>query len=138
MTEDITIRYVKKQDKSVWFSLDRHLSVCEFERKIRDKQGYVLCFKKNPVGILRYNLFWDNIPFCTMLYIDPKFQRMGYGRALLRFWESDMKARGYPSLLTSTQADESAQHFYRALGYADCGGLLAGGRPMELFLRKDI
>ena len=39
MTE---IRYVEKSDKDFWFSLDKHLSEDEFEKKVRDKTGYVL------------------------------------------------------------------------------------------------
>ena len=30
-----------------------------------------------PVGLLRYNLFWDNTPFCTMLFIDWNNQKKG-------------------------------------------------------------
>ena len=45
-------------------------------------------------------------------------------------------------LLTSTQVDEDAQHFYRRLGYRDCGGLVMDvpgyEQPMELFLVKAI
>ena len=35
----------------------------------------------------------------------------------------DQIAHGYGMVLTSTQVDEDAQHFYRKLGYKDCGGL---------------
>ena len=95
-----------------------------------------------PVGVLRYNLFWDNTPFCTLLYVAREFQRRGYGRKLMEHWEQDMRAQGYGMLLTSTQVDEEAQHFYRRLGYRDCGGLLVDvpgyEQPMELFLVKDI
>ena len=91
---------------------------------------------------MRYNLFWDNTPFCTLLYISPAHQRTGCGRALMEFWESDMRAQGYTHVLTSTQSDESAQHFYRSLGYRDCGGLVMDipghEQPMELFLVKAI
>ena len=42
--------------------------------------------------------------------------------------------------LTSTQSDESAQHFYRKLGYKDCGCLVINegplAQPAELFLSK--
>lgn len=44
--------------------------------------------------------------------------------------------------MTSTQVDETAQHFYRKLGYRDAGGLLLDvpgyEQPMELFLIKAI
>ena len=36
---------------------------------------------------------------------------------LMEYWEKDMKSQGYGMLLTSTQVDEDAQHFYRKLGY---------------------
>ncbi len=136
------IRYVREEDKDFWYSLDRHLPEGEFARKVRDKQGYVLLEKGQPVGILRYNLFWDNTPFCTLLYVADAQQRRGHGRALMAHWEAEMKAQGYGMVLTSTQADETAQHFYRKLGYRDCGGLTPTvpgyEQPMELFLCKAL
>ena len=50
-----------------------------------------------------------------MLFVDWSSQKQGYGRKLMEFWESDMKAQGYGMVLTSTQVDEDAQHFYRKL-----------------------
>lgn len=53
-----------------------------------------------------------------------------------------MKLQGYGMLLTSTQVDEEAQHFYRKLGYKDCGGFIIGipeyKQPMEMFFIKGI
>ena len=134
----IDIRYVEMKDKEFWFSLDRHLSDEEFEKKARDKQGYVMTKNDKPIGILRYHLFWDNTPFCTLLYISSDFQRNGYGSMLMRHWEDQMKAKGYSFVLTSTQVDENAQYFYRKLGYQDCGGLLLKSQPMELFMLKEF
>lgn len=61
---------------------------------------------------------------------------------LVEHWEADMKKKGYGMVLTSTQADEEAQHFYRKLGYKDCGGFVPTvpgyEQPMELFLEKAI
>ena len=133
---NLQIRHVQANDKAFWFSLDKHFSETEFDKKVRDGQGYVLTVDNCPVGILRYNLFWDNTPFCTLLYIAEKFQRSGYGKRLMDFWESEMKALGYDWLLVSTQSDENAQHLYRAIGYADCGSLIAPDQPMEIFFGK--
>ncbi len=132
----IKICHVQDSDKEFWFSLDKHLSETEFGKKVRDKQGYVLFADNLPIGILRYNLFWDNIPFCTLLYISEKYQKNGYGKKLMNFWESKMQSLGYDFVLVSTQSDEYAQYFYRAIGYNDCGCLLAPNQPMELFLGK--
>ena len=115
-----TIRYARLTDRDFWFTLDRHLSEAEFEHKVNLKRAYVLTEDDTPVGILRYNLFWDNTPFCTLLYISPGHQCTGCGRAFMEFWESDM----------------------RALGYRDCGGMVIDipghEQPMELFLVKAL
>ena len=53
-----------------------------------------------------------------------------------------MKSKGNDMVLTSTQVDEEAQHFYRKLGYKDCGGIIIDipkhKQPMEMFLVKII
>ena len=111
-------------------------------KKVRDKQGYVLYVDGIPKGLLRYNLFWDNTPFCTMLFVDWSSQKNGYGRRLMEFWERDMKLQGYGMVMTSTQVDEDAQHFYRKLGYKDCGGFTVDipgyEQPMEIFMNKAL
>lgn len=138
----IEIRYVTPEDKAFWYRLDGHLPEAEFESKVANKRGYVLFEDGVPVGLLRYNLFWDNTPFCTLLFVDWSCQGKGFGKALMEYWEADMKERGYGMLMTSTQADETAQHFYRKLGYRDCGGLVIDiprfAQPMELFFIKEI
>ena len=138
----VEIRYVQAEDKEFWYSLDKHLPEQEFENKVNNKRGYVLLDNGERIGLLRYNLFWDNTPFCTMLFVDFNHHRKGYGRKLMEYWENDMRSQGYGMLLTSTQVDEEAQNFYRKLGYKDCGGLVIDitgyEQPMELFLSKAI
>ncbi|MCI8924910.1 MAG: GNAT family N-acetyltransferase [Lachnospiraceae bacterium] len=136
------IRYVKAEDKDFWFRLDLHLPETEFDRKVRDRMGYILSEDDSPAALLRYHLFWDNTPFCTMLFVDWEHQGKGYGRELMSRWEEDMKKAGYGMVMVSTQVDEQAQHFYRKLGYQDAGGLVITipgyEQPMELFLIKKI
>lgn len=138
----IEIRYAKVSDKEFWYSLDKHLPETEFENKVREKRAYVILLEGRPIGLLRYNLFWDSIPFCTMLFIDCEYQRNGYGRQIMEHWENEMRSQGYGMLLLSSRADEDAQHFYRKLGYKDCGGLLIDipgyAQPMEIFFVKEI
>jgi len=138
----IHIRYANKEDKEFWFSLDKHLSENEFEKKIRDNMGYVLLENNIPVALLRYNLFWDNTPFCTMLFVKEGKQKKSYGTLLMKFWENDIKNLGYGMCMTSTQVDEMAQHFYRKIGYEDAGALLINipqyKQPMEMFFIKEL
>ena len=136
------IRFITTEDKPFWYSIDKHLPEKEFDKKIRDNQGYILIVDDKPVGLLRYNLFWDNTPFCTLIYIEEQHQKQGWGRLLMTHWEQDMRKQGYRMVLTSTQVDEDAQHFYRKLGYKDCGGLTVDvpgyEQPMELFMVKQL
>ena len=136
------IRCVELQDKAGWYVLDRHLPEAGFDEKVRKKQGYVLLDGDKIAGVLRYNLFWDNTPFCTLIFIDEAFRGKGYGKSLIEYWESDMKQQGYGMLITSTQVDEDAQHFYRKLGYKDCGGFVVDvpgyEQPMEMIMIKAV
>ena len=44
--------------------------------------------------------------------------------------------------MTSTQVNEEAQHFYRKMGYKDCGGFVVNisgfKQPMEMLMIKGI
>lgn len=103
--------------------------------------GHVLLAKINGefAGWLRWNLFWDNIPFLNMLFLPEPYRGHGLGRRLVAEWEARMRNDGFPGVMTSTQADEDAQHFYRKLGYTDCGCLFPPGQiAAELFLYKKL
>lgn len=138
----VEIRCLRETDREFWYRLDKHLPKTEFENKVYTKRGYVLLESDKPIGLLRYNLFWDNTPFCTMLIIDGDYRGKNYGTMLMEYWEKEMKKQGYGMVLVSTQVNETSQCFYRKLGYRDCGGLIIDipryEQPMEMFLVKEI
>ncbi len=136
------IRSIDEKDKAFWYSLDRHLPEAEFNNKIANKQGYIILDNEKPIGVMRYNMFWDNTPFLTLIYIDFAYHKKGYGRKAMEYWEKEMSDQGFKLLMTSTQVDENAQHFYRKLGYKDCGCLVLDlpgfEQPLEMFMVKAI
>ena len=136
------IRSIDEKDKSFWYSLDRHLPEAEFNKKVADKRGYIILDNEKPIGVMRYNMFWDNTPFLTLIYIDFAYHKKGYGRKAMDYWEKEMSDQGFKLLMTSTQADDNAQHFYRNLGYNDCGCLVLDlpgfEQPLEMFMVKAI
>ncbi len=90
------------------------------------------------MGWLRFGWFWDSLPFMNLLFILPRYRRQGVGKKLVACWEAQMKILGHRQVLTSTQADEEAQHFYRNLGYHDAGTLHLTGQPLEWLLCKEL
>lgn len=136
------IRYAVKADKDYWLTLDTHINEYEFLLKARDRRGYIICDGDIPIGVMRYNLFWDSIPFLTLINIAQAWQRKGFGRKAVLFWEEEMRKLGYKMTMTSTQVDETAQHFYRKLGYIEKGSLSFDNtpleQPMEMFLVKAL
>ena len=130
------IRYAEQKDKSFWFSIDRHISTNTFEQKIHNKQGYVICDDDKPIGVMRYSLFWDNTPFVNLIELDESYHRKGFGSRAMKQWESEMQNLGYNLVMTSTQSNEQAQHFYRKIGYVDSGCLLLFKEPAEIFFVK--
>lgn len=130
------IRYASKEDKSFWFTLDRHMSENEFELKIRDRQGYIISDENKPIGIMRFSLFWDNTPFINLIILKESYHGRGFGSQTMKHWEEEMRKLGYKFVMTSTQSNEQAQHFYRKIGYTDCGCLLLLKDPAEIFFVK--
>lgn len=117
---------------------DHHVSRAELQNLIR--LGRVLIAEENGLflGWLRYNLFWDSIPFMNMLCILEPHQGKGYGKALVRYWEEQMGRAGHTVVMTSTVSREYAQHFYHRLGYGTIGGFLLGDEPYEVILSKKL
>lgn len=132
------IRYAEKIDLPFLSELDRHISKEEMENSIRLKRILVLFVGETFAGWLRYNLFWDNMPFMNMLYILEGVRGKGYGKEMVTFWENEMRRKGYNRVLTSTLANEQAQFFYRKLGYTDSGALLLPDEPLEIVFLKNL
>ena len=129
--EVFALRYATEADLVFWRMLDKHISENELLLKVRENRAYVIFKENHPVGVMRYNLFWDSVPFLTLIYIDEAQRGEGVGRESVLFWEQEMRELGFEMVMTSTQADEQAQHFYRKLGYIDKGSLCLDGTPFE-------
>lgn len=138
----VTLKKAGEADKETWLSIDYHIGETVFLRKCRDGNAYLITENENTVGVLRYSLFWDAIPFLDLLFLTEENRRKNIGRAAMALWEAEMRRSGYRTVLLSTQADEDAQHFYRKIGYTDCGCLLlndgAHKQPAELFFKKEL
>ncbi|MCZ8519821.1 MULTISPECIES: GNAT family N-acetyltransferase [Paenibacillus] len=118
---------------------DDHISESLLLTKIKENEIYILRNQdESNIGWMRFGYFWDNIPFMNMIWVDEPYRGKGAGKKVVLFWEDQMKQRGFNMSMTSTQADEGAQHFYRKLGYKDAGCLLLDTQPLEILLTKKL
>lgn len=136
------IRYAEDSDKGYWFNIDNSIDELTFEKKVLYRMAYVFEDRSTKIGILRYSLFGDNIPFCNYLFINELFRHKGCGKALIRFWEQDMKSRGYSLALVSSYIDEEINSFYRKMGYRETGGIVIHDKRndnrMEILMIKRL
>ena len=72
----------------------------------------------------------------NMVYFLAEYRKMGFGTKLVKYWEEKMKQKGYKNVLTSTQSNEEAQHFYRKIGYNEIGGFKYLDDPNEIIFQK--
>lgn len=134
----MNIGYAALSDLDYLVQNDEHVTAVILKEKIARQEIVTVSHARQPVGWLRFNYFWDEHPFMNMLALAEEYRGRGWGRALVSWWEAQMQARGYCLVMTSTQSDEAAQHFYRGLGYHDCGALLLPDEPLEIILMKRL
>jgi GNAT superfamily N-acetyltransferase len=124
-----------------WLSArDRHVSAAELAAVVG--RGRVLLLVEDdvhqPLGWLRWGLFWDSVPFMNLLFVVAEHRGRGFGRMLVEGWESRCRDAGHGLVLTSSMSDEEAQHFYRHLGYQDSGTLQLPDEAPEIVFRRQL
>ena len=118
---------------------DRHISPARLEDCVRRGLVDVLVSDERIVGVLRWNLFWQSLPFLDLLFIDEACRGQGWGSKMMAHWEHTMASAGYPYVMLSTQEDETAKFFYEKLGYTRCGSFLPPDQDVqELLYRKEL
>lgn len=132
------IRYADEKDWEVLRKYEHGIGDTELKNSINAGRILVMFHEGVFMGWLRFNLFWDSIPFMNMLYFLDEYRGKGYGTELVGFWEKEMAENNYHQVLTSTLSNEQAQFFYRKNGYVDCGSLLLPGEPLEIIFLKNL
>lgn len=136
----MNLKYMQAGDKEFVMKIGSHISDLQYENHVYTKTGYVMWDANKRVGIMHYSILWNNLPFLNLIYVEKIYRNNGIATEAMKLWEEDMRNQGYKMVLISTRVDEDAQHFYRKLGYIECGALLMNGtpfeQPMEMFMRK--
>jgi GNAT superfamily N-acetyltransferase len=91
-----------------------------------------------PVGFMCFSVLWGTLPLLEFFEIVAAQRGRRLGTSAVRAWEQAMKDRGFDLVLTSTGADAGAQHFWRKMGYVDCGALTVRGKAAEVFFQRAL
>ena len=138
----VNLAPARLNEEAEWLFVDHHLPQSSFSALAREGRALWILADREKVGLMRWGLFWDEIPFLNLIWLYSDCRRKGIGQAAMERWEDSLRKKGYRAAMTSTQSDEQAQHFYRKLGYQDTGGLILTlpgmEQPMEIILIKDL
>ena len=136
-----TISHATEHDKKYAASVGI-IAESEIDLKIRDKRCYILREGEEIIGVMRFNLIFDFIPFLALMWLEEPHRHKGYGTKAMVHWEDEMRATGHKMVMLSTQVDEDGQHFYRKLGYKDMGSIVMDippyQQPLEMFMGKAL
>jgi ribosomal protein S18 acetylase RimI-like enzyme len=135
---DLLTRKATVSDLPFLCETDKHLSREDQAQIVSLGRVLVADVGGAAVGLLRWGLFWDEVPFMNLLWVIPERRGEGIGSALVTAWEVSQLTSGHELVLTSTMSNETSQHLYRRLGYVDSGALFLPGEPAELILRKAL
>ncbi|MBQ8971832.1 MAG: GNAT family N-acetyltransferase [Clostridia bacterium] len=130
------IRPATDEDYGTLSQYEHHIEPSTLRKCISD--GYMLIAESDDVciGWLRWNRFWDIVPFMNHLFVLEEYRGKGCGRLLTEYWEREMQAAGCDVVMTSSAQDECAQHFYVKLGYSAIGGFMLKDDPLEILFQK--
>ena len=120
----LEIRLAEQQDIERAIQYDSHIPVARFLQCVENGQVYLLLDAETVLGVLRYSLFWQTIPFLEHIYLAESARGQGFGTRMMQRWENDMREMGFSAVMTSTQADETAWMFYEKRGYRRIGAFL--------------
>lgn len=130
----------KPQEKDIkdMLQLDKHIQKDMMLEKL--KRGELLVAREDGkiVGYVRYGLLWDELPFLSLIFVSTNVQKQRVGSQLMDAWEKEMQKNGHKKVLTSSLANETAQHFYRKRGYRDVGSFVMPGEAAEIFFLKEF
>ncbi|OAB47185.1 GNAT family N-acetyltransferase [Paenibacillus antarcticus] len=132
------IELATEKDYKYIVERDRHIPETLVRTKINANEIFIIRDAEKEIGWMRYGYFWDSIPFMNMIWIDEEHRGQGVGKEIVLYWEEIMRKKGFELIMTSTQSNEDAQHFYRKIGYRDAGCLLLETQPLEVILTKNL
>lgn len=141
VNERALVRFAGPEDLEWCVVEDSHVTELVIRNKIVQDEIIVAELDGQPIGYLRLEYLWSNIPYIGVIFVIDAYRQEGIGHKILSFLENYLQSRGHDQLFSSSQANESEpQAWHRSMGFVECGiisGLNEGGIG-EIFFRKPL
>ncbi len=108
-----------------------------FKRKCEISKGISYCKTVYPSGFCAITYFGIILRFALCCTLKKACKEKAWKKADAILGKRNESTR-FDWVLVSTQKNENAQYFYRAIGYIDCGNLTAPDQTVELLLNKRL
>ena len=95
------------------------------DTRINEKRVFVARnHEGDAVGFLIYDIWWGNCPFIELIKIRETYQRRGVGMQLLSAVKSELKAKGFSKLISSTEViNPLGLNFHEKAGFQKLNSL---------------
>ncbi|MFW9793309.1 MAG: GNAT family N-acetyltransferase [Candidatus Thorarchaeota archaeon] len=135
------VRFAGPEDLEWCVVEDDHVTEQVIRHKIVQNEIVIAELDGQPIGYLRLEYLWSNIPYIGLVFVIELYRHEGIGNKILAFVEDYLKSRGHDQLYSSSQANEpEPQAWHRSVGFVECGiisGINEGGIG-EVFFRKPL
>lgn len=105
---NVRTRPAREQDVAFLCQVDRHVSPQVLSSVVAAGRVLIAEATDAPLGLLRWGMLWDEVPFMNLLHVLPEHRGRGVGTTLVHAWEAEQAAAGHAMVLTCTSAAESA------------------------------
>lgn len=135
----VVVRFAGPEDLEWCVVEDDHVTEQVIRNKIVQDEIIIAELDGEPIGYLRLEYLWSNIPYIGVIFVIELYRQEGIGRKIIAFLEDYLRSRGHDHLYSSSQANEpEPQAWHRSIGFKECG-IIAGineGGIGEVFFRK--
>jgi GNAT superfamily N-acetyltransferase len=139
--ERVLVRFAGPEDLEWCVVSDDHVTEQVIRHKIVNDEIIIAELDGQPIGYLRLEYLWSNIPYIGVIWVVELYRKEGIGRKILNFLEDYLRSRGHNALYSSSQANEpEPQAWHRSVGFQEAGiisGINEGGIG-EVFFRKSL
>ena len=137
-----TVETASAQDLEWLLLSDEHIPQSTVRAKVSAGEYVVARTRSEPIGAMRFGLFWSAIPIVELIWVEEDHQREGVGSSLVRWLDDVARSKNCPIILSSSEDGETDAHaFHLGVGFRRAGVLEDMGHfqgVAEVFFVRDV